>query len=219
MPRGQVPGGRPVPVLSSIPGIWACRGHLRRYCRVQRQQRVWFCCSDVGQAPPPTPAAPPPEDGRLGGRCALSALWPLGVPAREPTPSRPLGNCGRDAAAVGLPLTRPNRCPLPASPLSGSVRPGVPALCDGLSPPASALWTCCHIPGAAPRHTPYSRLHGAALPRFPHQNTSPSVHRLTPVSPSPERSLTPSSGPRRYHSGQTGPGEDGRPLGGPQAVV
>ena len=173
MPRGQVPGGRPVPVLSSIPGIWACRGHLRRYCRVQRQQRVWFCCSDVGQAPPPTPAAPPPEDGRLGGRCALSALWPLGVPAREPTPSRPLGNCGRDAAAVGLPLTRPNRCPLPASPLSGSVRPGVPALCDGLSPPASALWTCCHTPGAAPRHTPYSRLHGAALPRFPHQNLSP----------------------------------------------
>ena len=183
MPRGQVLGGRPVPVLTSVPGVWACRGHLRRCCHVWKQQRVWFCCSDVGQAPAPSwsrgrrelgpalalralPGKPrgqhipasstsgiyPGGWASLGGRHAPSALWPLGVPAREPTLSCPLRNRGRDAAGVGLPLTRPVGPCCPAEPSLGQCHLGCPY--PGLPHPCEVACVLQgQLPGP-PHHTP-----------------------------------------------------------------
>ena len=185
MPREQVPGGQPVPVLSSIPGIWARRGHLRRCCRVQRQQRVWFCCSDVGQAPPPTPAAPPPEEGclRVGGVHFLPS-GPWGSLPGSPTEPPP-GELWEGRCWGGPALNQAQQVPAVPRALSRAVSGQVSPLCvivcllqrQLLGPAATP-------PGAAPRHTPYSRLHGAVLPWFPHQNTSLQV--LFPASPPPE---------------------------------
>lgn len=125
--QGAGAGRAACPVLSSAPGIWACRGHLRRCCCVREQQRVWFCRSDVSQAPA-SRASSAASGGWVspGGKHALSALWALGVPAREPTLSHPLGNRGRDAAGAGLPVTRPSRCPLPCESSLGQCQPRCP---------------------------------------------------------------------------------------------